>query len=305
MSWSLNDFDILNPRLFKAFLAASETNSFTIAADVACMTQGGISQHISKLEDQIGLPLFRRIKNRLILTDAGHHLLRYVKRYLDSMNEFRESVIGSNDKLSGLVTYAMPASCLLSPHFQMLLKKRLQYESIELSIVLEPSKNVVESVLAGKVDFGFVTKKYDSLELEFIPFCDEEYVLVGSSRFIQKNSTLEKIANSKFIRYPGFESSSELWMQSACSNKREFSYQSRNYSGSGSTIDAAILMVKGELGASIFPRHCVQSLLQKKELIEYTIDPPVLNSIFIVKLNGFNHSKRTLKLIDWFMEMKN
>ena len=54
MGFSNRDFTLLDTRLFKAFMAAAETRSFTHAATRAHMTQSGVSQHIAKLEEQIG-----------------------------------------------------------------------------------------------------------------------------------------------------------------------------------------------------------------------------------------------------------
>ncbi|VAW81426.1 hypothetical protein MNBD_GAMMA12-2818 [hydrothermal vent metagenome] len=303
MSWSLNDFDRLNPRLFKAFMAASETNSFTIAADVACMTQGGISQHISKLEEQVGRPLFRRTKNQVILTDTGRRMVSYVKRYLEIMNDFRESVARPNENLSGLITCAMPASCLLLPYFKLLLHKCLKYDKIELSIILEPSKKVVESVLHAKADFGFAADACHNTELDYTQFYTEEYVLVGTKRFIRDKMTLDQIIKMRFVRYPGFDDCSEQWLN-AIRKSHNGTNTLVNYSGYSNTIDTAIIMVKGGLGVSIFPRHCVKNLLLNEELVEYSIQAPVLNSISIITTKNQDPPKRVSKVVNWFMEMK-
>ncbi len=304
MGWSLKDFDKLDPKLFKAFMAASEAGSFTIGADIACMTQGGISQHILKLEEQIGLPLFKRIGRQVTLTDTGHQFVKYVKRYLEMMNDFRDTVIEDDENLSGLVSYAMPASCLLSPHFPLLLQKRLDYDNIELDVLLEPSDKVVETVLADRADFGFVTRQYSNPDLEFIPFCAEEYILVGSKRFLKKITSIDKIRETSFIQYPGFEDCSELWLQSAFSGLRKFPHQSLKFTGHGSTIETALLMVKGQLGISIFPRHCVDQLLKDGDVFEFQLEEPVLNDISIAKVKNHHHPKRVLKVIDWFLEMR-
>ena len=45
-------YDRIDARLFPAFVAEAKTENFTEAARMAAMTQSGISQHISKLEEQ-------------------------------------------------------------------------------------------------------------------------------------------------------------------------------------------------------------------------------------------------------------
>src|SRR5689334_21991999 len=59
----------------KAFLAIAETRTFTAGAKRVNVTQAAISMQIRQLEDELGMPLFVRTPRRVILTEAGEHLL--------------------------------------------------------------------------------------------------------------------------------------------------------------------------------------------------------------------------------------
>ena len=52
----------------KAFEAAARSESFTRAAKELNVTQGAISHQVKALEDTLGLKLFHRERQRLILT---------------------------------------------------------------------------------------------------------------------------------------------------------------------------------------------------------------------------------------------
>ncbi|MDG1708263.1 MAG: LysR family transcriptional regulator [Emcibacteraceae bacterium] len=54
-----------------AFEASARNGSFTQAAQELNLTQGAISRQVSALEEQLGVPLFKRIKKTIQLTDAG------------------------------------------------------------------------------------------------------------------------------------------------------------------------------------------------------------------------------------------
>ncbi len=285
-------------------MAAAETNNFTLAAEKACMTQPGVSQHISKLEQQIGLPLFKRIGRQVTLTDTGQQLVNYIKSYLMLMDEFRESVHSADASLSGLVTYAMPASCLLSPHFPLLLKKRLQYDEIELDVRLEPTEKVIQTILADKADFGFVTEKVAHPDLAYTPFCYEEYILVGAEEKLNGARTEEEVKRLSYIQYPGFNTYCNLWMHHAFGSKENLSETTLRFVGHGSTIETAILMVRGKLGVSIFPRHCVAEHLDSGELKEIEIEDKALNEISIVTTKNHKYPRRVHMVIDWFLEMR-
>ena len=62
-------------RQLKAFLAIAEAKTFTAGAKATNITQAAISMQIRQLEDEVGLPLFTRTPRRVLLTEAGEHLL--------------------------------------------------------------------------------------------------------------------------------------------------------------------------------------------------------------------------------------
>src|SRR5262249_53944886 len=67
----------------KAFEAAARSESFTRAAKELNVTQGAVSHQVKALEHILGLKLFHRERQRLILTDAGRDYLAVIRDALD------------------------------------------------------------------------------------------------------------------------------------------------------------------------------------------------------------------------------
>src|SRR3954468_20192969 len=67
----------------KAFEAAARSQSFTRAAEELNVTQGAVSHQVKALEDTLGLKLFNRERQRLIITEAGRDYLTVVRDALD------------------------------------------------------------------------------------------------------------------------------------------------------------------------------------------------------------------------------
>ena len=63
----------------KAFEAAARHVSFTRAAQELCVTQGAVSHRVKALESELGIKLFNRDRQRLIITDAGRDYLTIVR----------------------------------------------------------------------------------------------------------------------------------------------------------------------------------------------------------------------------------
>jgi LysR family glycine cleavage system transcriptional activator len=67
----------------KAFEAAARHESFTRAAEELCVTQGAVSHQVKALEAELGVKLFNRERQRLVITEAGRAYLEVVRDALD------------------------------------------------------------------------------------------------------------------------------------------------------------------------------------------------------------------------------
>jgi LysR family transcriptional regulator, glycine cleavage system transcriptional activator len=67
----------------KAFEAAARHESFTRAAEELCVTQGAVSHQVKALEEELGVKLFNRERQRLVITEAGRDYLAVVRDALD------------------------------------------------------------------------------------------------------------------------------------------------------------------------------------------------------------------------------
>ncbi|WP_298852021.1 LysR substrate-binding domain-containing protein [uncultured Ruegeria sp.] len=70
-----------------AFEAAARLNSFTLAGTELNLTQPAISQQVKLLEYRLGVPLFRRSNNQIILTEQGEQFSEAVGMMLNALSE--------------------------------------------------------------------------------------------------------------------------------------------------------------------------------------------------------------------------
>ncbi len=86
----------------KAFEAAARSESFTHAAKELNVTQGAVSHQVKALEDILGLKLFHRERQRLILTEAGRNYLTVIRDALDQIALGTERLLQRQE--SGVLT---------------------------------------------------------------------------------------------------------------------------------------------------------------------------------------------------------
>src|SRR5712691_6116018 len=86
----------------KALEAAARSESFTRAAEELCVTQGAVSHQVKSLEDTLGIKLFNRERQRLVITDAGREYLDVIRDALDRIAAGTERVLQRQN--SGVLT---------------------------------------------------------------------------------------------------------------------------------------------------------------------------------------------------------
>ena len=148
MSGSLRDI--------RLFVAAYEERSFTAAARREHATQSGVSQHIRKLEESLGVGLFSRDKGQVVPTPAGDS---YYQRCIDVLRA-HATATGSVKSFAGglqgaIVIGLMPTMtrCLLAPVLSAFAD---QHPNTVVRIVEGYSAPLTQQVRAGELDFAVV-----------------------------------------------------------------------------------------------------------------------------------------------------
>lgn len=295
----------LDPRCFKAFQAVVTEGSFSAAAPRAAMTVSGVSQHIASLEEAVGTVLFLRTTNGCRLTDQGLRFHKFIETYGHLLADLFEDLDAGRNELQGLVRYAMPPSCILSPHFPMLLERRLAHPDLELSVSLVANPEIFKLLQAGEIDFGFVTEFVQHPNFSYKAFCQEEYILVSSPVLNHRTDTIERLIGGRFVIYPGFDAYFNCFVRHFFPGSSSVDARSiANIAGRINTIDGGIKMVAGGLGISVFPRHCVQHLVDAGVLVEHRYSSTLLlNQIYILQQANSSLPRRVSAVIDWFMDM--
>jgi LysR family transcriptional regulator, glycine cleavage system transcriptional activator len=97
--------------LLRAFVMTTRHDSISRAAQALHLTQSAVSKQILELEGSLGVPLFERVRKRLVLTPAGQRYAQAVRPILSQLEAATLDVITSRDgggalHLSCLPTFA-------------------------------------------------------------------------------------------------------------------------------------------------------------------------------------------------------
>ncbi len=100
MNWNAVNFDWNHTR---AFLVTAEEGTLSAAAKALGLTQPTLSRQVSALEADLGLTLFERVGQRLVLTESGIELLEHARQMGDAALQFSLAASGQSQQLEGSV----------------------------------------------------------------------------------------------------------------------------------------------------------------------------------------------------------
>jgi LysR family glycine cleavage system transcriptional activator len=84
---------IPNTTTLVAFESAARHESFTKAASELSLTQSAVCRQIASLEEFLGVPMFRRTKRGVVLTEAGRSYSRQIATRLDAVERDTLSIM--------------------------------------------------------------------------------------------------------------------------------------------------------------------------------------------------------------------
>ena len=146
---------LLDVDQLRTFIAIAETGSFTKAAEVVNKTQSAVSMQMKRLEERLERPIFARDGRASKLTEDGTRLLDYARRIV-KLNV--ETVAAFSDaELSGRVRLGVPDDYADRYLPEIMARFSRAYPSVELTVICEPSVDLLERIDANEIDLAIVT----------------------------------------------------------------------------------------------------------------------------------------------------
>lgn len=179
-------------RQLKAFLAIAEAKTFTAGARRLNVTQAAISMQIRQLEEEVGLPLFTRTPRRVILTEAGEHLLERARKILRE----HDSALAEIAEVAGAEYGRLrigTASGTFAMHQLPAILKRLKeiYPRAEITVASGTSERLIDRMMHGEIDMAFVSLPVDNPNITTETLFADEIVAIAHPS--------HPMANEKYI----------------------------------------------------------------------------------------------------------
>lgn len=273
-------------RQLKAFIAIAEAGTFTAGAQRVHVTQAAISMQIRQLENELGAKLFIRAPRRVILTEAGEHLLHRARHILREHDAARDEIAELAGAELGRLRIGSASAMVTTESLPGILRElKKQHTRAEVSVMSGTSDALVQQILAGELDLAFVSLPVEARGIQTERLNEDQLVAIASPRHrLAKQRTVSAytLAGEKLI------------LGERGGNTRRLIDQF--FAQAGVTLSVAMelsrqaairRMVEADMGVGIVPLQSVREEVEKGRLVRWWIEGAQINwELGIARLSG-------------------
>lgn len=183
----------------EAFMNVAKFKSFSKAADAIFLSQPTISAHISSLEDELGVPLFNRNGKEISLTPSGSVFLEYAANLINTRDNAVLKLNSFSTAIKGSLTIASSTTpCrFILPRFIKSFHKI--YNKVNYNIKEGSSTNVLNMIISGEGDIGFVGETINDKRIQFIKIAHDNLIAISNISTLPTNISLDLFLKQDFI----------------------------------------------------------------------------------------------------------
>ncbi len=191
--------EILDYHKLKIFKTVADTGSFSKAAELLFLSQPTVTLQIKKIENYLGVVLFKRDKKKVTLTEAGEVLYKYASKIIEDYLLLEEGVSNLKEGLQKRITVGASTTIgeFLIPN---IVSKFIENYNANFNLFIGNSKEIEEGILSKTFYIGLIEDEITSAKFEKIPFYSDEIILISSiSTDIPDIINIEDLKNYSFI----------------------------------------------------------------------------------------------------------
>jgi DNA-binding transcriptional LysR family regulator len=280
---------ILSAQDLKTFYEVALSKNMSRAAEKLGLTQPALSHTVKKIENEVGTPLFERLKTGLKLTRAGERLLEKSRHLLEEWESVYQYVKEEENKVSGLYKIGCHPSVAIYSLPLFLPKVLSDYPELEIDLFHGLSRLISENVISHKIDIGLVVNPPRHPDL-VIKELVSDVVTLWVAKGKKVPSTL--LCDPELLQ--------SQWILTQL-EKSKLRFQHRLYS---SNLEVIAKLTEAGCGIGLLPSRVALAMVPGK-LTLYSKDAPRYpDKLCLIYRSGFQKSLGARVLIDAILNIK-
>lgn len=157
---------MLHSRMLRFLDEVERAGSIRRASTRLNVASSSINRQIIALEQDIGMPVFERLNNRLRLTESGALLIAHVRQTLQQHEQVQARIEDLKRKRRSEVTVATTSGLAAGLLPRVIATFRARHPDIKTVVRILPTGQIVSSLASGESDLAVATGLSDRLEVD-------------------------------------------------------------------------------------------------------------------------------------------
>ena len=261
----------MNINQLKYFIAVSEYQSFTKAANQYYISQTAITQQIHALEEQMGVSLIDRTRRPIALTPAGNVFLIEAKAIVERINTALSRVHDASTGLVGTLRIGYTKGYERSNLSNILRSFHLDYPNILITCYRCDTDMLAAGLFNNEYDIIFTWDSTNileegTIEYKLMELAPLSVALYNSHPLARRNSLSRKELKGEPILYMSPSGSPESYGDNHFLELYKQAGYQPNILFRSSDIESILMMVAAEEGISILPSYVTSKLTDADNL---------------------------------------
>ncbi|MED3570999.1 LysR family transcriptional regulator [Cytobacillus praedii] len=157
------------------FRTVARLEHMTKAAQKLQIAQPSLSKTISRLEEDLGAPLFNREHRKIKLNEFGKVFLKRVDRVFLELDEGRKEILALSKQQENKITLAVTIPRVLPDLLQLFLIKN---PNVKFQQFLQSTSSMKDQLIEGKIDYCISSVLIEDPHIIWEPLITEEIHLI-------------------------------------------------------------------------------------------------------------------------------
>ncbi len=155
-------------RVLQYFLAVAREGNITKAANLLHVTQPTLSRQLMQLEDELGVTLFQRGRQRISLTNEGLLLKRRAQEIVELTRKTEAELGADSETISGEIAIGCGETQNMACLVQEMMKFQTQHPDVRYTFYTAVADEVCEQLENGTLDFGLLMEPVEISPYHYI-----------------------------------------------------------------------------------------------------------------------------------------
>lgn len=272
-------------------LTIAKKRNMTKAAEELFVSQSSLSQYLSRLEQEIGAPLFIRAKGELLLTPAGEEYVKAAQKVIQIQRELYDSIRSQNHKSH--ITIGVTSQFGLRMLTQIIPPYKKEYPQVTIELSESNVPSITKMIRDESIDCAVMAlNNTDSFSPDQVKIVREEevYLAIPISHPYREKNPGSPIPHKDLIQAFGNDNFLLSKKGSTLRTLADQIFFAAHFKPSTmcetNSIIATRAMVASGIGVTFIAHSCVSD---KAHVAYYSLNPPLF------RVNAVVHRKNWIQ----------